>query len=51
VHGDEQKLVVRRRIRFELLQRQEFGDLQVAPVGELPVDLTEAWRSWSVGRD
>jgi hypothetical protein len=51
VHGDEQKLVVRWRIRFELLQRQEFGNLQIAPVRELPVDLTETWRPWSIGRD
>lgn len=37
VHDDEHQLVVHRRVRPELLQRQQLGDLQVRPVRQQPL--------------
>jgi hypothetical protein len=48
--GDEQELVVSGRIRKELLERQQVGDLQVAAVGQLAILLTEARRSALLGQ-
>ena len=45
VDRDEQQLIVRGGIRFELLQLQDLGDLQVGAVGEDPVFLSETRRS------
>src|SRR5919106_3098457 len=45
MNDDEEKLVVRGRIAEKLLESQQLGHLQVAPVRELTVLLTESGRA------
>ena len=45
VHGDEQQLVVGRRLAEQVLQREQLGNLQIAAVGELAILLSEARRA------
>jgi hypothetical protein len=42
MHDDEQELVVGGRIRQQFLEVQQLRDLEIAPVGELPVLFAEA---------
>src|SRR5919106_2970153 len=45
MNDDEEKLVVRGRVAEKLLESQQLGHLQVAPVRELAVLLTESGRA------
>ena len=46
MNHDEQQLVVRRWIGFELLQRQQLRNLQVASVRETTIFLAETGPTW-----
>jgi hypothetical protein len=44
MHDDEQQLIVSRRVGECVLQVEKLADLQIAPVRQAPVFLTEARR-------